>query len=661
MTTLSVIFLFLYIFVSFPVFFSTSSNSNVDPVQFVILDSYGNRESQGTHCVIRYVPNRTDEYPDSHHCYALEINRELCSQLQNESMKNKVKSDISRSKSSLVPILFLIQNLFDSNRISKLFKQIRRIHPQQIQFVLLDRYNLLDMSLLKGISQNEYIHLTLKDFQHVNEINLFLQILTDYNPVLIISHGVSYTSYSLAIASGDDNLLEIQHVLPKASIILSFDGLLFESAVHYNIPCIIIGEPLVPLDIVRIQQQHSKNDNVDVDVNVDGSAISTSTGAERTSSHKLIRPSSLPSLSSLLYLISPQRTVVLDTLQKLLDNIITNNIRGTILPLDKPIHDDGDINDGGNASEGEGGGGSGGGGGRSSKPSPSYNTTNSNSYGSSNSAHYDYGYGLVSVCEVIRRINHVLLGTKEQMNEKEEEGKDDGNDDCVNSLLLCEKEEEENQADDHIRGFDVGVNGSRSNADKRSPSFDDMIRTNDHQDEQSVTIIMTVYKRNTSEMQLKALLNQTAAHRIRSIIIYQDKNYIDLQFLKDSIKVMNRQNNNNNINNIPIHFIHSKTKNFKYHGRFAAALLLTSTSTSTSAYVMIMDDDTVPQCGWLALALETSQIHNAVVGPTGMVLSRDQQYVVAPPTDYDMEVDYVGHCWLFRSDWVRYLWRDNVP
>lgn len=168
----------------------------------------------------------------------------------------------------------------------------------------------------------------------------------------------------------------------------------------------------------------------------------------------------------------------------------------------------------------------------------------------------------------------------------------------------------------------------------------------------SISVILTQYKRNTTESQLKAIFRQTGGvlASIDSIYIYQNLNFIDLKFL-DKIKFKTKDGSPVP----PIHIIQSKNHNFKFHGRFTLPLLL------DTEYTVVFDDDTIPREGWFQHAIEACKAHNAIVGAVGMVVAPDAQDFFTGPLEYDLEVDYVGHSWVFRTEWARYLWQEHVP
>ena len=66
-----------------------------------------------------------------------------------------------------------------------------------------------------------------------------------------------------------------------------------------------------------------------------------------------------------------------------------------------------------------------------------------------------------------------------------------------------------------------------------------------------INVILTVWKRNNLELQLKAIEQQTA--NVNEIYVYQNESHIDIEHLKEKYK---------------FNHVHSKDVNFKFHGRY---------------------------------------------------------------------------------------------
>jgi hypothetical protein len=163
-----------------------------------------------------------------------------------------------------------------------------------------------------------------------------------------------------------------------------------------------------------------------------------------------------------------------------------------------------------------------------------------------------------------------------------------------------------------------------------------------------ISVILTQYKRNTTELQLRHLFRQTVFSKIDRIVIFQNEEYVDLKFLKkidfsreviEEETTVNRKHLSRNCRKSPramndiIEIVHSPQYNYKYHGRFAVALMF------DSEYTIVLDDDTIPQPRWLEVSTEMSGRMNAIVGPVGVIVGRDRQFYLNPPMDFMMEVN----------------------
>jgi len=98
--------------------------------------------------------------------------------------------------------------------------------------------------------------------------------------------------------------------------------------------------------------------------------------------------------------------------------------------------------------------------------------------------------------------------------------------------------------------------------------------------------------------------------------------------------------------------------NWKFYGRFAAALL------SDTEYVAIFDDDTIPGDNWFENCLETMDTNEGILGSAGVTLNGDryiQHNRCGWPSQNEetTRVDLVGHAWFFKRDWLQYLWREK--
>ena len=100
--------------------------------------------------------------------------------------------------------------------------------------------------------------------------------------------------------------------------------------------------------------------------------------------------------------------------------------------------------------------------------------------------------------------------------------------------------------------------------------------------------------------------------------------------------------------------------NWKFYGRFAGALL------ADTEYVAIFDDDTIPGKKWFQNCLDSMDIKEGIMGSAGYIQTgpRASQYEPDrcgwPARNEKLKrVDYVGHAWFFKRDWLSYLWSEK--
>ena len=104
--------------------------------------------------------------------------------------------------------------------------------------------------------------------------------------------------------------------------------------------------------------------------------------------------------------------------------------------------------------------------------------------------------------------------------------------------------------------------------------------------------------------------------------------------------------------------VFSNDFNWKFYGRFAAALL------ADTEYIAIYDDDTIPGKNWHKNCLETMKTHEGILGSAGIIL-KGNRYVNHdrcgwPTRNKEVtEVDLVGHAWFFKREWLRFLWQEK--
>ncbi|MFA5252672.1 MAG: glycosyltransferase [Phycisphaerae bacterium] len=151
-----------------------------------------------------------------------------------------------------------------------------------------------------------------------------------------------------------------------------------------------------------------------------------------------------------------------------------------------------------------------------------------------------------------------------------------------------------------------------------------------------ITAILNVYRRpELLRAQVKALRVQTA--KPAQLWIWQNQ-------APEDVKVK-----------VPIGCVFVKSnRNFYYHGRFALALL------AQTEYVMVLDDDIIPGKKWIENCLNCmNEKPGLYVGVGRRMPGRkgDRQWFGwRNPNEAIEEVDYGGHCWFLKKDWLRIFW-----
>ncbi|MEM9022403.1 MAG: glycosyltransferase [Bacteroidota bacterium] len=156
-----------------------------------------------------------------------------------------------------------------------------------------------------------------------------------------------------------------------------------------------------------------------------------------------------------------------------------------------------------------------------------------------------------------------------------------------------------------------------------------------------ITVILTAYNRpHTLDQQVAAIRQQTA--KVADIWLWYN------QGEKPQVKPKDPK-----VKTVVC------SANFKFHGRFALALL------ARTPYVAIFDDDVIPGKRWLENCLNTMKKQPGVLGASGVLLHR-KRYHPSKKVGWNgsnlaniTEVDLVGHAWFFKQEWAQYLWREQ--
>jgi hypothetical protein len=101
------------------------------------------------------------------------------------------------------------------------------------------------------------------------------------------------------------------------------------------------------------------------------------------------------------------------------------------------------------------------------------------------------------------------------------------------------------------------------------------------------------------------------------------------------------------------------TKNFGVWARFFYAL------NAAHPFVCVFDDDTVPGSRWIENCLFTIKTHEGLLGTIGLIFpegsrsySNYKRVGWNGPNESTTEVDFVGHSWFFKKEWLSYFVRD---
>jgi hypothetical protein len=164
--------------------------------------------------------------------------------------------------------------------------------------------------------------------------------------------------------------------------------------------------------------------------------------------------------------------------------------------------------------------------------------------------------------------------------------------------------------------------------------------------EKNFTVVLNCYKRpHTLKEQYEALLNQTI--KPKEILIWQNKG--DLEDFKPLDEFVFREAKSSISN-----------ANFGVWSRFAYAL------NAQNENIAVFDDDTIPGCRWLENCIETWEEGNEGLLGTIGVISNDLSYNNysrfgwANPNEKTEKVDFVGHSWVFKKEWLGAFWREAV-
>jgi GT2 family glycosyltransferase len=173
----------------------------------------------------------------------------------------------------------------------------------------------------------------------------------------------------------------------------------------------------------------------------------------------------------------------------------------------------------------------------------------------------------------------------------------------------------------------------------------------------SVTVIITIWKRQYLREQLDALLEQTVLPEEIWIIHYES--HVDIRSVVDEYLPV-----------FPAIFVIQSDLNLKYFGRFSIAKHV------NSEFVWLLDDDVIPGKSWLERSCKKCRELNAVISCTGRIVPKDdflpelgrsgdlRKYFVGDcyndeGMNYcpaDTQVDFACNSYFIQSGWITDFW-----
>ncbi len=163
-----------------------------------------------------------------------------------------------------------------------------------------------------------------------------------------------------------------------------------------------------------------------------------------------------------------------------------------------------------------------------------------------------------------------------------------------------------------------------------------------------VSVVLNLYKRPDSlATQLEAIGAQTL--KPKEILLYQDG-------IEGNYKIDISEELKNKFNLVKI-----SDKNCGVWERFRLA------EKAPSKYVCVFDDDTIPGNRWLENCHTQMLKEEGLFGTIGILLENPERYAYEGffrtgwdgPLDFTTQVDFVGHSWFFKKDWLKYLFTDT--
>lgn len=173
----------------------------------------------------------------------------------------------------------------------------------------------------------------------------------------------------------------------------------------------------------------------------------------------------------------------------------------------------------------------------------------------------------------------------------------------------------------------------------------------------SITVIITVWKRQYLAQQLESLIKQSL--KPGYIWIIQNERHIDVRSVVERFQ-----------QDFPTIFIINSDFNLKYFGRFSLC------SHVETEYTLIIDDDVIPSGDWLKICVEKLTQYNSIVSCTGRIIpkanyrpeewkneERKAYFIGDNQSDdecnflpKDTRVDYGCNSYFFRTEWIKHFW-----
>lgn len=167
-----------------------------------------------------------------------------------------------------------------------------------------------------------------------------------------------------------------------------------------------------------------------------------------------------------------------------------------------------------------------------------------------------------------------------------------------------------------------------------------------------VSVVLTAYKKPQNlRMQLEAIKKQTI--QPKEILLFQDGIAQDysINFNDDLLKEFD--------------IVKICDQNYGVWERFNFAR-----KEAKSKYVCIFDDDTIPGSKWLENCLTQMCVQEGLYGTIGVILINPENYPNKcnknyfrvgwdGNLNYTAKVDFVGHSWFLKTEWLDYMFEDT--